>query len=61
VAFPRSPERTLWVTRSGTAPASHEAALASPAVKAAVATGRPLIAGFSNRVETVLVGGLGLL
>jgi len=31
-----------------------------PAVREAIAKGRPLIAGFSNRVETVPVGGVGL-
>jgi hypothetical protein len=31
-----------------------------PAVQAAIAKARPLIAGFSDRVETVPVGGVGL-
>jgi hypothetical protein len=34
--------------------------LALPAVQAAIAKGRPLIAGFSNRVETVPIGGHGI-
>jgi hypothetical protein len=35
--------------------------LAFPAtVQAAIAKGRPMIAGFSNRVETVPIGGHGL-
>jgi hypothetical protein len=29
-------------------------------VQAAIARGRPLIAGFSNRVETAPLGGVGL-
>lgn len=31
-----------------------------PAVQAAIAKGRPMIAGFSSRVETQPVGGIGL-
>ncbi len=50
----------LWITEVWDSPASHQASLALPAVKAAIATGRPLIAGFSNRVETVPIGGYGL-
>jgi hypothetical protein len=40
--------------------ASHQASLGSPAVKAAITRGRPLIAGLSNRVETIPLGGVGL-
>ena len=40
--------------------ASHTASIALPEVKAAIAKGRPLIAGFSNRVETTPIGGFGL-
>src|SRR6187401_3545130 len=36
------------------------ASLSLPSVKAAIAKGRPLIAGFSNRVETTPLGGHGL-
>jgi len=50
----------LWVTEVWGSPASHQASLALPAVKAAITKGRPLIAGFSNRVETTPIGGLGL-
>lgn len=50
----------LWVTEVWASPASHQASLALPAVKAAIAKGRPLIAGFSQRVETTPVGGWGL-
>lgn len=50
----------LWVTEVWASPASHQASLALPAVKAAIAKGRPLIAGFSQRVETTPVGGQGL-
>ena len=50
----------LWITEVWESPAGHQASLALPAVKAAIAKGRSLIAGFSNRVETVPLGGHGL-
>lgn len=50
----------LWVTEVWDSQASHRASLNLPAVQAAIAKGRPLIAGFSNRVETVPLGGWGL-
>jgi hypothetical protein len=40
--------------------ASHEASLSLPSVKEAIAKGRPLIAGFNDRVVTTPVGGTGL-
>ena len=50
----------LWVTEVWDNQKSHQASLALPAVKDAMARGRPLIAGFSNRVETTPIGGIGL-
>jgi quinol monooxygenase YgiN len=50
----------LWITEVWDSQASHQGSLALPAVKAAIAKGRPLIAGFSNRVETTPLGGYGL-
>ena len=50
----------MWITEVWDNAASHRASLKLPAVQAAIAKGRPLIAGFSNRVETVPVGGAGL-
>jgi quinol monooxygenase YgiN len=50
----------LWITEVWDSQASHQGSLALPAVKAAIAKGRPMIAGFSNRVETVPLGGHGL-
>ena len=47
----------LWVTEVWDSQAHHKASLQLPAVQAAIAKGRPLIAGFSNRVETVPIGG----
>jgi quinol monooxygenase YgiN len=50
----------LWITEVWDSQASHQASLQLPAVQAAIAKGRPLIAGFSNRVETVPIGGFGI-
>lgn len=50
----------IWISEVWDSKASHGASLALPAVRDAIAKGRPLIAGFSNRVETIPVGGLGI-
>ena len=50
----------LWITEVWDSAESHKASLSLPAVQAAIAKGRRLIAGFSNRVETVPLGGHGL-
>lgn len=50
----------LWITEVWDNQDSHRASLQLPAVQAAIANGRPLIAGFSNRVETTPLGGVGL-
>jgi quinol monooxygenase YgiN len=56
---PTEPD-ALWITEVWESAASHQASLSLPAVQAAIAAGRPLIAGFSNRTETVPLGGYGL-
>jgi quinol monooxygenase YgiN len=50
----------LWITEAWIDESSHQASIAIPAVRDAIARGRPLIAGFSNRVVTRPVGGVGL-
>ena len=50
----------LWITEVWDSAASHQASLALPAVKDAIARGRPLIAGFDSRAETRPLGGHGL-
>lgn len=50
----------LWITEVWDSADSHQASLALPAVQAAIARGRPLIAGFDNRHETRPLGGTGL-
>ena len=53
-------DNALWITEVWDSQASHQASLTLPAVKTAIEKGRPLIAGFSNRVETSPIGGYGL-
>lgn len=50
----------LWITEVWDSQASHQASLSLPSVQEAIARGRPLIADFGERVETVPVGGYGL-
>jgi quinol monooxygenase YgiN len=50
----------LWITEVWDNAAGHKASLGLPAVQAAITKARPLIAGFSNRVETAPIGGYGL-
>lgn len=49
----------LWITETWDSQDSHKASLSLPAVQAAIAKGRPLIAGFGERFETEPVGGHG--
>lgn len=51
---------SLWITEVWESEESHRASLALPGVQAAIARGRPLIAGMSDRVETRPLGGHGL-
>jgi len=50
----------IWISEVWDSQASHQASLSLPAVQAAIAKGRPMIAGFSNRVETAPIGGIGI-
>lgn len=51
----------IWITEAWDSPESHKASLDLPAVRAAIARARPLIAGFGERFETQPVGGHGLM
>ena len=51
----------IWITEVWAGQASHEASLALPTVREAIARGRPLIAGFGERTVTEPVGGHGLV
>jgi quinol monooxygenase YgiN len=50
----------IWITEVWDNEASHKASLELPAVQAAIAKARPLIAGFERIAVTEPVGGLGL-
>lgn len=50
----------LWITEVWQDEASHKASLQLPAVQAAIAKGRPLIAGFETQLITEPLGGAGL-
>lgn len=60
IAKDSSDENAIWITEVWDGQASHAASLALPSVKAAIAKGRPLIAGFGERFVTSPVGGHGL-
>ncbi len=59
-ADPTNPD-ALWITEAWDSKDSHAASLKLPSVQAAIAKGRPLIAGFDSRSETAPLGGHGLV
>jgi len=60
VAKDAGDENAIWITEVWDSKASHDASLTLPAVKAAIAKGRPLIAAFGPASTTEPVGGVGL-
>jgi quinol monooxygenase YgiN len=58
-ADPEEPD-SIWITEVWDSAEMHRASLELPAVREAITRGRPLIAGFADRRETVPVGGYGL-
>ncbi|MBK8984741.1 MAG: antibiotic biosynthesis monooxygenase [Chloroflexi bacterium] len=60
IARDAADDDAVWVTEVWDSPASHEVSLSLPTVQAAIAEGRPLIAGFGERFITEPVGGCGL-
>ncbi len=50
----------IWITEVWDSQASHAASLQLPAVRDAIARGRPLIAGFDSSTVTTPLGGVGL-
>jgi quinol monooxygenase YgiN len=56
---PSDPD-SLWVTEVWDSQASHSASLSLPSVQGQIARARPMIAGFSNRIVTTPIGGIGL-
>ena len=60
VAKDSKDENAIWVSEVWDSKESHAGSLKLPAVQAAIAKGRPLIAGFDSYTETVPIGGIGL-
>lgn len=50
----------VWVTEVWDSADAHRASLQLPPVQSAIERGRPLIAGFADRVETTPVAGIGI-
>ncbi len=60
VARDAKDENALWITEVWDSKDSHSASLKLPSVQAAIAKGKPLIAGFGDYFTTEPVGGVGL-
>ena len=60
VALDPADADAVWITEVWDSRESHAASLRLPAVRAAIARARPLIAGFDSGTETVPVSGVGL-
>ena len=60
VAKDTSDADAIWVTEVWADQASHQNSLSLSVVQEAISRGRPLIAGFGERFETIPVGGYGL-
>ncbi|RSV44324.1 antibiotic biosynthesis monooxygenase [Sphingomonas sp. ABOLE] len=60
VANDASDADLLWITEVWESKAAHAGSLALPAVRAAIAKGRPMIAAMETVAETAPVGGAGL-
>ena len=56
---PAEPD-AIWITEVWRTKQDHANSLKLPAVQAAIAKARPIIAGFGERFETIPVGGVGL-
>jgi quinol monooxygenase YgiN len=56
---PKEPD-AIWITEVWDSKESHSASLQLPAVRQAIAKGRPLIANFGEQTVTEPVGGFGL-
>jgi quinol monooxygenase YgiN len=60
VAKDATDPNAIWITEVWDSKASHDASLSLPAVKAAIAKGRAMIAGMSDGATTIPVGGFRL-
>ncbi|MBX3607738.1 MAG: antibiotic biosynthesis monooxygenase [Piscinibacter sp.] len=61
VALDATEPDALWVTEVWTSPEQHQASLALPSVREAIAAGKPLIASFGSFTTTQPLGGHGLM
>ena len=61
VATDPADANAIWITEAWDSKASHDASLSLPQVRAAIAKGKPLIAGFGDGTVTTPVGGHGLV
>ena len=61
VAKDPADSNAIWVTEVWDSKSSHEDSLSLPSVREAISLGKPLIAGFEERFETVPIGGHGLV
>ena len=60
VARDAKDENAIWISEVWDSKDSHAASLKLPSVQAAIAKGKPMIAGFGDYVTTEPVGGVGL-
>ena len=60
IARDSADDNALWITEVWDNQESHQASLSLEPVQQAIAKGRPLIAGFGERIVTSPVGGYGL-
>jgi quinol monooxygenase YgiN len=60
VARDNADANAIWITEVWDSKVSHAASLSLPSVREAIAKGKPLIAGFGERFETMPAGGYGL-
>lgn len=61
VARDAKDENAIWISEVWDSKDSHAASLKLPSVQAAIAKGKPMIAGFGDYVTTEPVGGVGLV
>ena len=60
VAKDQSDQDAIWITEVWEDKSIHARSLSLPSVRKAIERGRPLIAGFGERIETEPLGGHGL-
>ena len=60
VAADQQDDTGIWITEVWESQDHHQASLSLDSVQQAIARGRPLIAGFDQRVETLPRGGSGI-